>query len=153
MPIGTELLWWWNYDIKSHIFIATHSPLLLWSSDQLDICWLNFNDKIWKEAIICSTNSELNWWKQIDVYGNRSEFIYKEVFGLEDTRAKDLYEKAKLLHDIIQKDNTTETENNQINEIRIEIKNRLKDDIDDELLSYLDLDDIFDILKSKHEEN
>ena len=129
---------WWSQAI-----ITTHSPLLVWSIEDVDIIWL------WKDGVICSTNHELNWWKKIDVYGNRAEFIYKEVFWLEDTRAKYLYDKAKLLHEIIQKENISDLEANQVKEIKTEIKNRLKDDVNDELLSYLDLDDVFEILKTK----
>ncbi len=135
-PISVESLWWWNYDIKSHVFIVTHSPLLLWSSDQLDIYWLHFNDKSWKEAIICSTNKQLNWWKEIDVYGNRAEFIYKEVFGLDSTKSPEYQENIKNLEKLINKkinnqDDFSEENIVQINTLKEKVKQSVWEDLSD----------------------
>ncbi len=139
--LDTQSIW-----TKSHYMITTHSPILVWSSENIDIIWLiNSN---FKAKILCHTNPDLfennDQIKPIDVYGNRVEFIYEEVFGLGSTKPAS-YQKLisefnelsdKKLND---KEQLSAEEELELAKISDKIQKCVKDDIGDPDQGYINV--------------
>jgi len=142
--------WVWlvtSREIPSHFIITTHSPLLVGSSDKIDIYWL---ENVWGNTQIkCSSNNQVDpkWsgFNLIDVYGNRADFIYKEVFGLESTRALEIEDLVTRLHDSLSKQRR-ENQDVEIEKSRKQLSEYIGDDITDLDLSYLSTESLTKLL-------
>lgn len=150
----------WKENV-SHFIINTHSPLLVWSSENIDIIWLeNIN---WKAEIICHTNPELfeenENIEKIDVYWNRAEFIYEKLFLDEwkTTRADKFEEEISKLHNLLKKksewNSLDDKENKNFSELKNFLKSKIWDDLDDLYLSYLSIDELSALIKEKNEKD
>lgn len=178
--IDPQSLWWlivnnnwdtladnnWNkiifpHKIKSHFIITTHSPLLVWSSENIDIIWLENKD--WKSEIICHTKPELfeenENIEKIDIYGNRAEFIYERLFLDEwkTTRADKFEEEISKLHNLLKKksewNDLDEKEMNEFLGLKEFLKSKIWDDLDDLYLSYLSINELSALIKEKNEKD
>ncbi len=149
-----------NTSIKGHFLITTHSPLLIWSSENIDIFWLEDND--WKSNILCWTNNDVkprsDRFEKIDIYWNRAEFIYENVFWLESTRASDFEKEIDRLHELLKKNAHTNKQLNknelsEIKKLREYLISKIWDDIDDLYLAYLTKDQLSEIIKESYKKN
>lgn len=141
-----------NLVSNSHFILTTHSPLLVWSSNDIDIVWLKYSKENWT-YIHCHTNPRLDNKrgddiKIIDIYGNRAEFIYEEIFGLDTTRARSFDDKILRIYHLIQSEKRTNDEEKEYQEIIKLIKEKLSDDVDDEYLAFLTIKELSIILGS-----
>lgn len=141
---GTKLRWddhkTWNDNI-AQLILTTHSPLLIWGSEKVDVVGLS------KWQITCATNPKKykKSISDIDVYGNRADFIYKEVFGLESTRALEVEELVIKLHDSLW-NQKWEIQDPEIKESRKQLSKYIWDDITDIDLSYLSSESLTKLL-------
>ncbi len=149
-----------SYWFNCNFVITTHSPLLVWSSEDVDIIWLEENiDK--QIEIVCHTNKQQcekhGNCKLIDVYWNKAEFIYEHVFWLKSTRANDFEEKINELHNLLKKNaegwDLTEYEKWKVGKLKEYLISKIWDDIEDEYLSYLSIDTLSKIIKENYEKN
>lgn len=148
-----------NTWINGHFLITTHSPLLVWSSENIDIFWLKDID--WKSKFICWTNenvkSKLEEFKKNDVFGNRAEFIYENVFWLESTRANSFEDEVSKLHKILKNKaewkKIDKAEESEVVKLKEFLVSKIWDDINDLYLSYLSIDELSKIIKENYEKN